>query len=63
MAISKLVWHKDDTPAELHTLLATLGEEYPVSDGGRGLRLRFKRVKGEGVLSRVIRSKGEVLVE
>ena len=63
MAISKLVWRADETPTELHTLLTTIGEEYPVSAGGRGLRLRFKKVSGSGVLSRVIRAKGEVTVE
>ena len=63
MAVSKLVWRRDDVPKELHDMLDTLGGEYPVSDGGRGLRLRFRKAKGDGMLSRVIRSKGEVLVE
>ena len=63
MPISKLVWHREDTPAELHGMLDSLGEEYPVSEGGRGLRLRFRKVEADGVLSRTIRSKGEVTVE
>ena len=63
MPISKLVWRRDDVSRELHGLLEALGGEYPVSEGGRGLRLRFRKVKGDGILSRTIRSKGEVLVE
>ena len=63
MPISKLVWHRGDVPEELHAMLDTLGGEYPVSEGGRGLRLRFRKVAGKGILSRTIRSKGEVLVE
>ena len=63
MAISKLVWHRNDVPEELCGMLETLGGEYPISEGGRGLRLRFRKVLGEGILSRVIRSKGEVMVE
>ena len=63
MPISKLVWHRGDVPEELHGMLDTLGGEYPVTEGGRGLRLRFRKVTGKGILSRTIRSKGEVLVE
>ena len=61
--ISKLVWRTADVPEELHELLATLEEEYPVSGYGRGLKLKAKRVKGEGTISRVKRSPGTVLVE
>lgn len=63
MPISKLVWHRDETPEELHGLLTALGGEYPVSEGGRGLRLRFRKMNSAGILSRTIRAKGEVLVE
>ena len=63
MPITRLVWHREDAPKELHPLLNTLGGEYPVSDGGRGLRLRFRKMRGDGILSRTIRSKGEVMVE
>ena len=36
--VSRLVWRSTDVPEELHTLLATLEEEYPVSGFGRGLK-------------------------
>ena len=61
--VSKLVWRRDEAPEELFDLLDTLGEEYPVVDGGRGLKLKFRRIEAEGTVSRVIRSTGEVLVE
>ena len=61
--VSKLVWRRDETPEELFDLLDTLGEEYPVVDSGRGLKLKFRRIEAEGTVSRVIRSTGEVLVE
>ena len=61
--MSKLVWSAADTPEELAPLLNTLAEEYPVSDGGRGLKLKFKRIKADETISRVIRSKGGVEVE
>lgn len=61
--ISRLVWRSADVPEELHELLATLEEEYPVSSYGRGLKLKAKRVEGEGTISRVKRSPGTVVVE
>ena len=61
--ISKLVWRTADVPEELHELLETLEEEYPVSSYGRGLKLKAKRVEGAGTISRVKRSPGTVLVE
>ena len=61
--VSRLVWRSTDVPEELPTLLATLEEEYPVSGFGRGLKLKAKRVKGDGTVSRVTRSPGEVLLE
>jgi len=61
--VSKLVWRSNDVPEELHTLLETLEEEYPVSPLGRGLKLKAKRVGGEGTVSRVRRSPGEVQIE
>ena len=62
--ITRLIWRAEETPAELHKLLESLGEEYPVSDHGRGLKLKFNRLAdgGEPRL-RVIRSRGEVTVE
>ena len=61
--MSKLVWSAADTPEELAPLLNALAEEFPVSDGGRGLKLKFKRIVGNETISRVIRSKGGVEVE
>ena len=60
--ISKLVWNQD-LPEELLDLVTVLGEEYPVSDSGRGLKVSFKRVDGEGLISRTIRSRGAVTIE
>ena len=42
---SKLVWTSADTPEELAPMLRTLAEEFPVSDGGRGLKLNSKESK------------------
>ncbi len=61
--IPNLVWRTTDVPEELHELLATLGEEYPVSSNGRGLKLKAKRVEGEGTISLVKRSPGTVEIE
>ena len=60
--MSKLVWSAADTPEELAPLLNTLAEEFPVSDGGRGLKLKFKRIKSDETVTRVTRSKGGVEV-
>ena len=59
----KLSWKKSDVPAELFPMLNTLAEEYPITEGGRGLHLKFKRITADECVSRVSRSKGEVLVE
>ena len=59
----KLSWKKSDVPAELFSMLNTLAEEYPITEGGRGLHLKFKRITADECVSRVSRSKGEVLVE
>ena len=62
----RLSWRRDEVPEELHELLETLGEEYLLNEGGRGLKLRFRRIasgKDGAVISRVVRSRGEVLVE
>ena len=58
--IVKLVWNKAGTPQELFPLLETLGEEFPVSDSGKGLKVEFKRIQAEETVSNVIRSKGKV---
>lgn len=42
-----LVWQREKTPAKLHTLLKTIGTEYPIFEGtDRGIALRFTRTKG-----------------
>ncbi|MDR0933437.1 MAG: beta-N-acetylhexosaminidase [Victivallales bacterium] len=61
--VSRLVWRPTDVPEELHALLSTLEEEFPVYSSGRGLKLKAKRVNGDGTISRVKRSPGEVSVE
>lgn len=43
-----LAWSKDSTPEELHSLLETLGEEYPISSAStKGIKLNFKRVSAQ----------------
>ena len=61
--IARLVWNRTDTPSELYDLLETLGEEIPVSCGGRGLKIEFRRIEDAETVSNVIRSKGKVVVE
>ena len=61
--IVKLVWSKAGTPPELFPLLETLGEEFPVSGSGKGLKVEFKRIQNQETVSNVIRSKGKVLIE
>ena len=60
--ISKLIWN-EELPEELLDLVRTLEEEYPISDSGRGLKVSFKRVAGDGIVSNVIRSRGAVTIE
>ncbi|UKI30220.1 MAG: hypothetical protein L6W00_19930 [Lentisphaeria bacterium] len=52
------MWRADDVPEELHEMLTVLGEEYPIADFGRGLKLKFRRVEAEETLSRVTRTPG-----
>ena len=40
-----LIWNSKNTPSELHSILTTLGEEYPVKEGSQGVNLSFE--KGE----------------
>ncbi len=60
---TKFVWRDNEVPEELLELLRTIEEEYPVSDTGRGLKLKFSRIDSEETVSNVKRSKGEVTVE
>lgn len=59
----KLSWKREDVPQEIAVMLDTLAEEYPLCEGGRGLKLKFKPVTSGENFSRVSRSKGEVLIE
>ena len=61
--ITRLSWKHDEVPAEINNLLTTLSAEYPISDGGRGLKLKFKKIEAEENVSRVIRSRGAVEIE
>jgi len=46
----KLYWQAETTPAELQTMLKTLGEGYPIVHGkGRGINLSFEKVDDAGL--------------
>ena len=55
-----LIWNTQNTPSELHSILRTLGEEYPVREGSQGVNLSFEKVP-ERVTLRVDR-RGELFV-
>lgn len=59
----KKVWSAIDPPEELIPLLRVLAEEYPVAKKGNGGRLKFRRVSGDEVISAVIRSGNEAVIE
>jgi hypothetical protein len=61
--LTKLVWHKENTPEDIKKLLLTLEEEYPVSCNGRGLTLEFKKIEDKSTVSNVIRERGKVIIE
>lgn len=63
MNCSKLSWRENNTPQELQILLNTLAEEYPINEGGRGLKLKFQHIESDEQISRVVRARGEVTVE
>ena len=44
--IVKLVWNRSDTPQELYPMLETIGEEFPVSCTGKGLKVEFVDKRG-----------------
>lgn len=60
---AKLAWRISETPEELIPALQILESEYPISEGGRGLKLKFRKVDSKNVLSRVLRNRGEVTIE
>ncbi len=39
-----LIWNSKNTPEELHTILRTLAEEYPVRESGDGVNLTFEKL-------------------
>lgn len=59
---AKLAWRKEDTPADVAVALQVLETEYPVSEGGRGLKLKFRKISGENNIVKVERSRGGVTV-
>ncbi len=61
--ITKLAWRKADTPENIAAALEVLETEYPISEGGRGLKLAFRQIEAEDTVSRVLRSRGEVTIE
>ena len=60
---AKLAWRLAETPAEIVPALQILESEYPISEGGRGLKLKFRKVESKETLSRVLRNRGEVTIE
>ncbi len=60
---AKLAWRKIDTPPDVAHALELLTGEYPVSEGGRGLKLKFRKVDSSETVSRVLRNPGEVTIE
>jgi len=58
MTGKRIYWMKKSTPVELHAMLATLAEEYPVVTGrGRdGIQVRFVKSRQKGLSS--VRKKG-----
>ena len=43
-----LIWNAQNTPAELHAILRTLGEEYPLEEGSQGVCLSFEKTAERG---------------
>lgn len=60
---AKLAWRAAETPAKIADALRSLAEEYPITEGGRGLKLKFREVKDSETLCRVLRNRGEVTIE
>lgn len=60
---AKLAWRKEDTPADIAAALRVLETEYPISEGGRGLKVEFKKISGTATMSAVKRNRGGVTIE
>ncbi|OGV38341.1 MAG: hypothetical protein A2020_08160 [Lentisphaerae bacterium GWF2_45_14] len=50
-----LVWSIKTTPTELHPILETLAEEYPLTEGTQGINLSFEKISDQDCL-RVIKN-------
>ena len=48
------IYTPGEVPAELRELVAALAEEYPLRERGRGTRVTFRKIEGEGTVSRVV---------
>ncbi len=60
--VAKLAWRKEDTPSDVADALHMLETVYPVSEGGRGLKLKFRKISAENSVVQVERSRGGVTV-
>lgn len=45
-----LIWNRSQTPEELHVLLETLAEEYPIRESGEGIALEFEKCAAANTL-------------
>lgn len=54
----KLVWNKNNTPGELHTLLSTLAEEYPIVQGTENVNCLFEKTSRKDFFSTARDSSG-----
>jgi len=52
-----LVWNTKTVPLELHSILETLEEEYPIAKGAQGINLSFEKVSEPECL-RVVKNNG-----
>ena len=58
-----LLWDPGKTPLELHSLLKTLGEEYPVRESSGKSSISFSLLKSEENQLKVSRQEDSWLVE
>ena len=47
----KLFWNRNNTPKDLHPLLSTLAEEYPIAEGKENVNLLFEKSSKEDFFS------------
>ncbi len=48
MSQNSLMWSKENTPAELHSILETLAVEYPISSSNGEFELKFTQTEAKG---------------